>query len=209
MKVRLKFEVYKTAADLGYKFDNEALEDLIKAKSNNTSSPIKKYSTLIPFYNLYLVVIKEDNYYKKREEYFNILKSTGVLEEMTEEEKKEYIGYRTGFHALKISKRRQQIRNNASKVILKDGSKIWFRFKEDTNTVEIIEVKGTVAGLSELAQKQIVYSLLKEPKVSLSKVPHTYNNISKQLIEEQRELNHNQYLTKDDNIKKKVKVRKR
>jgi len=170
MRTIEKFEIYKEISDLGYKFNIQKFEEL--EQDENTQIDIitrvfDDYYMAIPFYNLLIDIIRETNYYNKKEKQIQLLLRYGALEKMTEKEQKEYSKDKTGYHAIKMEKERLRKLSNSSLAEFSNGSKIWFDFKEDidetdtfTDTIEIVAVEGIYKNLSLEELKQEVYCSL-------------------------------------------------
>ena len=221
MRIKAKLEIYKDISDLGYRFNHQKYQEFIDKENTQIdiiTEILEDYYMIIPFYNILKDAIRETNYYEHREEQFKLLKNYGVLEEMTEEEKKEYNEYKTGYHAIKMEKKRLKKLNNASLAEFSNGSKIWFNFKDDiketdsfTDIIEIVEVSGEYKNLSiEELKTQVYYSLM---IVGDQIIKTVQNN------EDELELNNNHVLEEeiieiptnkqDEKIKVKTRVRKK
>jgi len=167
MRLREKLDIYKMISDLGYKFNIQRFNELLADESiqiNIITRVLDDYYMYIPFYNLLVDAARNINY----DEQIDLLTRQGALEKMTTEEQKEYNEHKSGYYAIKMEKRKIEKLKNASLAAFKNGSKIWFNFKENieetdsfTDIIEIVEVSGPYNKLTieELKQK-VYYSLI-------------------------------------------------
>lgn len=169
MQIKHKLEVYKDVADAGYILNSKKLEILnkeIDKDVDNLSKILINYGIFVPFYNLFVAAIREDNYYKHTEEFIDELKESGVLEVMTDEEKEIYNKKKTGFNAIKIEKKKWLKLSKSHVVVFESKGAIWFDYKDEfeddidnfINSIIILYAEGEVAELSSEEQKMLVYN---------------------------------------------------
>lgn len=98
-------KIYKELADQNYKFNPEKFKELI-----NSEEYITKQANILefflPIYNLMVITLREDDFIKNKEKFYQTLIKFGAVEEMTEEEIKEYGEYKFGIHAIVMEKNR-------------------------------------------------------------------------------------------------------
>lgn len=152
-----ELRMYKDAADAGYKINGRNLN---KYNQEYEQRNIKNFSLalLIPFVNYFITVINVAMYSLTKENIFEHLGMIKVLEDLTEEEKKEYQKFPTGLHAL-IIMIKEAIRvskyNHIEVQGTYDTSEIYFDIKDDGD-IEIIKVYGRLCQLTEESQKELV-----------------------------------------------------
>ncbi len=91
--------LYKDMADLGYKIDSKRYNEIIKKIAPNATK-INLLTLCIPIYNIFAVYQRTLEYNDIRDTAYDQLNVLGVLEEMTELEKKNYEKKPTGFRAI-------------------------------------------------------------------------------------------------------------
>lgn len=219
MRIKAKLDIYKEISTLGYKFNHEKLSELKKDKNNKLyiiTNVLDDYYMYIPFYNLLIDMTRDTNYYEHKEEQIEMLKNYGALEEMTDDEKKEYNEYKMAYYAIKMDNNRIKKRESASIIELSDGNKIWFNINEDKeddnlsiiDLIEIVEVTGTYKNLSIEQLKQKVYSsliLYGDEMIKNEKEEEGYLEDNKKIGIESNTNNQNN----DINSKPKIKIRKK
>ncbi len=112
-----------------------------------------------------MVVLKNyEDYYNKREHMFKAFETMGIIEEMSNVEKKEYNKKRTGFHALVVQSMFKVRLEKAITIKLPDDSRIWYEYEGNKNksfkdNITILKAEGRSAYLSEDEQKRQVEEL--------------------------------------------------
>lgn len=180
MEIKREFEIITDVADMGYKFDTEKTVDLSN-EIGTDDTKIHYFKLLIPVYNLMFVLKNYEDYYSKREYLYKGFESLGIIKEMSEFEKREYNKKRTGFHALVVQAMYNVRLAKATKVKLKDGSTIWYEYKENNNNnfkdnITILKVEGRSEYLSEEEQKRQVEELFQD---LANKIMADFKNIEK------------------------------
>lgn len=99
MELGSELRYFKDAADLGYKVDVLKFNQITQSMSVKRPSMIK---FLIPIYNLMMALQNTTQYDNLRQTFFNQMQVFGCLEEMSDEEKKEYLKNPTGIKVLAI-----------------------------------------------------------------------------------------------------------
>ena len=104
MEISHELRVFKDIADAGYKYNLKRVNELSELSENFSFDALKKtlISLLVIGYNIFYVFDKANKYNNARLMLLSQLDVAGVLEEMTDEEKKEYLKEPTGFNAIKI-----------------------------------------------------------------------------------------------------------
>lgn len=171
VEIAKELRMCKDVADAGYRFDSKKFTSIVKEINPNVNKETI-LSMLIPFYNA-INAVKNDFYYNQiRHILFDQLRVMGVLEEMTEYEKKEYQKKPTGLNALLLQIKIELKMTTATKINFSDNSVIYFDIKEDDFI--IYKAEGPVSRLSEEEQKQKI----KEVCIKMGKaLSNKYDNI--------------------------------
>ena len=129
-----EIKIFKDFADQGYKFNMDKMKTIqTNIVPNTTSSALDMY---IPFYNLYTVLKRKAMYEQNKDTIFTQYEKLGILEEMTEEEKKVYASKPTGWNAIVIAAHDSQ---SQQQVIRKTETKETINIHEEGNqTVKMI-----------------------------------------------------------------------
>lgn len=184
IELKLKLDLYKSLADLGYKFKIEKYDDKEEKDKISEENIISRIRNYIPIYNICQCLLNTYAYYNNKNDIITILDLAGELEEMSESEKKKYNKKKTGFQALKMHVDRAKLIDEAPVIELEDGSKITYAFDKELldkdeaeeiqdidiiNSIIILYVEGRAKYLGEFQQKKAVYeffnSLLNETEL--------------------------------------------
>lgn len=146
--------LYKDLADSGYKFNMEKLKEF-GLNTNNENKILR----LIPGLNMLNSVKKTMTYNDIRENAIDSLRVMNMLEEMTKEELNEYQKKPTGYNALKIANKTENLLNNLPTMTTENGSKYWFHY-DINDKVTIYKVTGPDKYLKEKEQQESVQKVL-------------------------------------------------
>lgn len=159
-RFKYALKMYKDFADCGYKFDSKRLSEVSNSMPNQTKSICKSF---IPLYNLLLALKETKVYEENKQSFFDFYYSMGILVEMTEDEKNNYLKEPTLLNAIKISSGtyRDKIKLNIDvnsktcniSYIYSDGVKNEVKFvidvvENECQIINILNVSGPLACLS-------------------------------------------------------------
>ena len=156
MEISHELRVFKDIADAGYKCDLKRVNELSEHFSPDSSKKTL-ISLLVIGYNIFYVFDKANKYNNARPMLFSQLDVAGVLEEMTDEEKKEYLKKPTGLNAIKIQIKSERNLTGVQTLEIKkknDKGKIIYRFNDTYDDVTVLKATGTLARLTEEEQKK-------------------------------------------------------
>ena len=120
---------------------------------------------LVIGYNIFYVFDKANKYNNARPMLLSQLDVAGVLEEMTDEEKKQYLKDPTGLNAIKIQiKSERKIKDIHTLEIKKknEKGKIIYRFNDTYDDVTVLKATGTLSRLTLEEQKKRVMDSWRE-----------------------------------------------
>lgn len=183
MELQNELRLFKNVADEGYKVDNKKLSELQK-QINPDATKISLLQLLIPGFNIFTVFKRAFQYNQIRPILLDQLSVMGVLETMSEEEKKEYQKKPTGLNALIIPLKHEIISKQIDKSItfFYEDKENKVEFKYENDDITIIEISGPMSNLSETIQKEIIKERL---RVLLVKGINKYgdiNSLTKELV---------------------------
>ena len=183
MELQNELRLFKDVADEGYKVDNKKLSELQK-QINPDATKISLLQLLIPGFNIFTVFKRAFQYNQIRPILLDQLSVMGVLETMSEEEKKEYQKKPTGLNALIIPLKHEIISKQIDKSItfFYEDKENKVEFKYENDDITIIEISGPMSTLSETIQKEIIKERL---RVLLVKGINKYgdiNSLTKELV---------------------------
>ena len=164
MEISHELRVFKDIADAGYKYNLKKVNE-ISEHFNPDSLKKTLISLLVIGYNIFYVFDKANKYNNARPMLLSQLDVAGVLEEMTDEEKKEYLKEPTGFNAIKIQiKSERKLKGVQTLEIEKknEKGKIIYKFNDTYDDVTVLKATGTLSRLTEEEQKKIVMDSWKE-----------------------------------------------
>ena len=164
MEISNELRIFKDIADAGYKCNLKRVNELSE-NLNPNSSGIAIVSLLVPGYNIFYVLDKTNKYNNARPMLLSQLDIAGVLEEMTDEEKKEYLKEPTGFNAIKIQiKLERKLKGVQTLEIEKknEKGKIIYKFNDTYDDVTVLKATGTLSRLTLEEQKKRVMDSWKE-----------------------------------------------
>ncbi len=122
MEVTTSFQVMKDVADSGYKIDMKRISEFTD-QMNSDISRMAITCLFIPFLNIIAAMKHAMDYSNNRPVFIDQFSCIDALEEMTEEEKKEYQKRPTGFHALSIFAKSEMRKEDASTIKLHKDSR--------------------------------------------------------------------------------------
>lgn len=158
MKLANEFKIFKDAADAGYKIDTKRLSEFQKQLSPDATK-ITFLSMLIPLYNVMSVFQRVKQYENARPMILDQLSVTGVLEEMSDYEKKEYSKRPTGLNALIVPLKAESKLSKATKVTINGvfgESVVYCESDKTSHDIDILSVSGPVSRLTVEEQKEKV-----------------------------------------------------
>lgn len=164
MEISHELRVFKDIADAGYKYNLKKVNE-ISEHFNPDSLKKTLISLLVIGYNIFYVFDKANKYNNARPMLLSQLDVAGVLEEMTDEEKKEYLKDPTGLNAIKIQIKSERKINDVQTLEIKkkdEKGKIIYRFNDTYDDVTVLKATGTLSRLTEEEQKKIVMDSWKE-----------------------------------------------
>lgn len=152
--------LFKDVADAGYKIDVRRMSEISKQLNpNGTKMTLLAYS--IPFYNIMQVYKKTMEYNQIRPMVLSELNAIGVLEEMSEYEKREYAKRPTGLHAIVTPIKMEFKILDASKITIHEGEvtgEIYYKIGKSLNDIEVLKTTGDFSKLPIDKQKTYVVS---------------------------------------------------
>lgn len=158
MELANEFKIFKDAADAGYKIDTKRLSEFQKQLSPDATK-ITFLSMLIPLYNVMSVFQRVIQYENARPMILDQLSVTGVLEEMSDYEKKEYSKRPTGLNALIVPLKAESKLSKANKVTINGvfgESVVYCEIDKTSHDINILSVSGPVSRLTVEEQKEKV-----------------------------------------------------
>lgn len=158
MELANEFKIFKDAADAGYKIDIKRLSEFQKQLSPDATK-ITFLSMLIPLYNVMSVFQRVIQYENARPMILDQLSVTGVLEEMSDYEKKEYSKRPTGLNALIVPLKAESKLSKATKVTINGvfgESVVYCEIDKTSHDINILSVSGPVSRLTVEEQKEKV-----------------------------------------------------
>ena len=164
MQISHTLRVFKDIADAGYKCDLKRVNELSE-HFNPDSSKKTLISLLVIVYNIFYVLDEVNKYNNARPMFLSQLDVAGVLEEMTDEEKKEYLKEPTGLNAIKIQIKSESKKKDVHTFVIKNKNekgKIFYKFNDTYDDVTVLKATGTLSRLTEEEQKKIVMDSWKE-----------------------------------------------
>lgn len=164
MEISHELRVFKDIANAGYKYNLKRVNELSEYFNSDT---LKKtlISLLVIGYNIFYVFDKTNKYNNARPMLLSQLDVAGVLEEMTDEEKKEYLKEPTGFNAIKIQiKSERKLKGVQTLEIEKknEKGKIIYKFNDTYDDVTVLKATGTLSRLTLEEQKKRVMDSWRE-----------------------------------------------
>ena len=150
MEISHELRVFKDIANAGYKYNLKRVNELSEYFNSDT---LKKtlISLLVIGYNIFYVFDKTNKYNNARPMLLSQLDVAGVLEEMTDEEKKEYLKEPTGLNAIKIQiKSERKLKGVQTLEIEKknEKGKIIYKFNDTYDDVTVLKATGTLSRLT-------------------------------------------------------------
>lgn len=158
MELANEFKIFKDAADAGYKINIKRLSEFQKQLSPDATK-ITFLSMLIPLYNVMSVFQRVIQYENARPMILDQLSVTGVLEEMSDYEKKEYSKRPTGLNALIVPLKAESKLSKATKVTINGvfgESVVYCEIDKTSHDINILSVSGPVSRLTVEEQKEKV-----------------------------------------------------
>lgn len=158
MELANEFKIFKDAADAGYKINIKRLSEFQKQLSPDATK-ITFLSMLIPLYNVMSVFQRVIQYENARPMILDQLSVTGVLEEMSDYEKKEYSKRPTGLNALIVPLKAESKLSKAIKVTINGvfgESVVYCEIDKTSHDINILSVSGPVSRLTVEEQKEKV-----------------------------------------------------
>ena len=167
MEISHELRVFKDIADAGYKYNLKRVNELSELSENFSFDALKKtlISLLVIGYNIFYVFDKANKYNNARPMLLSQLDVAGVLEEMTDEEKKEYLKEPTGFNAIKIQIKSESKKKDVHTFVIKNKNekgKIFYKFNDTYDDVTVLKATGTLSRLTLEEQKKRVMDSWKE-----------------------------------------------
>lgn len=164
MEISHELRVFKDIANAGYKYNLKRVNELSEYFNSDT---LKKtlISLLVIGYNIFYVFDKTNKYNNARPMLLSQLDVAGVLEEMTDEEKKEYLKEPTGLNAIKIQiKSERKLKGVQTLEIEKknEKGKIIYKFNDTYDDVTVLKATGTLSRLTLEEQKKRVMDSWRE-----------------------------------------------
>ena len=153
-----EFKIFKDAADAGYKINMKRLSEFQKQLSPDATK-ITFLSMLIPLYNVMSVFQRVIQYENARPMILDQLSVTGVLEEMSDYEKKEYSKRPTGLNAIIVPLKAESKLSKATKVTINGvfgESIVYCEIDKTSHDINILSVSGPVSRLTVEDQKEKV-----------------------------------------------------
>ena len=185
-----ELRLFKDIADAGYIRDSKKLDEL-KKQINPNGTKITFASLLLPIYNIFVVVKNINNYNIVRPQILSILKTSGLLEEMTEEERREYAKNPTGFHAfvMEVAREIEQEEPIYNKVVVIEyadefgRNKITYDIGRNLNNLTVVDVLGPLENTWQSDKRKEIENKLKQSllkgikrKGTLEKYINSLNN---------------------------------
>ena len=164
MEISHTLRIFKDIADAGYKCDLKRVNELSEHFSPDSSKKTL-ISLLVIGYNIFYVFDEVNKYNNARPMFLSQLDVAGVLEEMTDEEKKEYLKEPTGLNAIKIQIKSESKKKDVHTFVIKnknEKAKIFYKFNDTYDDVTVLKATGTLSRLTEEEQKKIVMDSWKE-----------------------------------------------
>lgn len=158
MELANEFKIFKDAADAGYKINIKRLSEFQKQLSPDATK-ITFLSMLIPLYNVMSVFQRVIQYENARPMILDQLSVTGVLEEMSDYEKKEYSKRPTGLNAIIVPLKAESKLSKATKVTINGvfgESVVYCEIDKTSHDINILSVSGPVSRLTVEEQKEKV-----------------------------------------------------
>lgn len=158
MELANEFKIFKDAADAGYKINMKRLSEFQKQLSPDATK-ITFLSMLIPLYNVMSVFQRVIQYENARPMILDQLSVTGVLEEMSDYEKKEYSKRPTGLNAIIVPLKAESKLSKATKVTINGvfgESIVYCEIDKTSHDINILSVSGPVSRLTVEEQKEKV-----------------------------------------------------
>lgn len=162
MAFALELKMHKDLANEGYKINRERLKELIA--SSNDNNPIKAFKNY-PILNMASLMASAILYNKEYGQSILALHVTQCLDEMTDEEKKDFNEKPTAFNAFKIFvlsdlKKRKQQQIEEVKEEYKDqyNINVDYDFKENSYKIDIIDKKTNERVMNTEIIKKIISS---------------------------------------------------
>ena len=164
-----ELRLFKDIADAGYIRDSKKLDEL-KKEINPNGTKITFASLLLPIYNIFVVVKNINNYNIVRPQILSILKTSGLLEEMSEEERKEYAKNPIGFHAFVMEAAREieQAEPAYNKVVVIEYAdefglnKITYDIGRNLNNLTVVDVSGPLENTWQGDKREDIENKLKQ-----------------------------------------------
>lgn len=143
MEVATTFRIMKDVADSGYKIDMKRISEF-NNQVNLHASRMAITTMFIPVINMMQAMRHGMEYNNNRFMLIDQFATLDALEEMTEEEKREYQKKPTGFHALQIFATSEMRKDDASIMrIRKDGKECQIFFEKDPEEdITVLKVEG-------------------------------------------------------------------
>ena len=164
-----ELRLFKDIADAGYIRDSKKL-DKLKKEINPNGTKITFASLLLPIYNIFVVVKNINNYNIVRPQILSILKTSGLLEEMSEEERKEYAKNPIGFHAfvMEVAREIEQAEPAYNKVVVIEYidefglNKITYDIGRNLNNLTVVDVSGPLENTWQSDKREDIENKLKQ-----------------------------------------------
>ena len=158
MEISHTLRIFKDIADAGYKCDLKRVNELSEHFSPDSSKKTL-ISLLVIGYNIFYVFDEVNKYNNARPMFLSQLDVAGVLEEMTDEEKKEYLKEPTGLNAIKIQIKSESKKKDVHTLVIKkknEKGNIFYKFNDTYDDVTVLKATGTLSRLTEEEQKKRV-----------------------------------------------------
>lgn len=134
-----ELKIFKDIADAGYKFDLKRINELQKQISPNNKKNMY-FSFIIPLINIFTVLKRTVQYSNMRQEILKQFDIIGLLEEMNELEKEEYLKKPTGLNAIIAPIKANSRLENAIKITNDDSNMaIYIEFMKEIDECKKID----------------------------------------------------------------------
>lgn len=158
MEIMNELRMFKDVADNQYKVDIKKFSELGN-QLNPNATKVTLLSMFIPLVNLLQVLKRTKEYNDARPMILDQLNVMGVLDEMSEIEKMEYLKNPTGLNALIVPLKSEIRLSKAITIKFRDydeESEIYYEMGESLDDITILKVSGPVSKLSLTEQKKKV-----------------------------------------------------
>lgn len=206
--ISLAFKMIKDVADSGYKIKMDRMKEVSDALNPNVKQ-MNNFIKLIPIINLMKSFSDLVEYSKARNRVFDSLNVLDCVEEMTDEEKEQYMLKPTAFNAIVIyakSKIKEEEKDEKITISFKDGNeegKIIFKIIErnDKKDIFIISNEGIAESMTIEEQKSKIIETLQLIKDEVDERFDNYDDFKKEITKNNNSISLNNYDKKNDIVK--------